>query len=154
MPSLALHRPTLATGHLARRMAALVLAVLVAACQAQPLASGGPPQKAPAGGGRAAEAALLQRIEAEIGQAACSSGADCRTLAVGSKACGGPARWMAWSATASDGERLQAWAQDLAQRQRRREEAEGLMSTCSIVPDPGASCTAGRCTLARGASAR
>ena len=148
MPSLA--RLSVAT---AGRLAGLVLAVLVAACQAQPMAAGDQPKPAPAGG-RAAEVVLLQRIEAEVGQAGCTSAAQCRTLPIGSKACGGPARWMAWSTTASDGQRLQTWAQELAQRQRRREEAEGILSNCSFEADPGAVCTAGRCMLARSSLAR
>ena len=119
---------------------ALLLTTLVAACQAQPLAADP----------RAAEAALLQRIRAEVGQAACTSTADCRTLPIGSKACGGPAGWMAWSATASRADTLQAWALELAQRQRQADMADGRMSTCSVVPDPGARCEAGRCVLLKG----
>jgi hypothetical protein len=117
----------------------LWMVALVAACQAQPSADDA----------RSAELALLQRIEAEVGTAACTSTAECRTLPIGSKACGGPARWMAWSATASQGDKLQAWAVELAQRQRQRDMADGRMSTCSVVPDPGAICDAGRCVLAR-----
>ena len=128
----------------ARRLACLGWAALVVACQAQPVADTG----------QAAEATLLQRIKAEIAEAPCSSSAQCRTLPLGSKACGGPAGWIAWSASVSDGDRLQAWAADLAQRQRNREQAEGVMSTCSIVPDPGAVCLANRCVLARGNLAR
>jgi len=127
-----------------RRLACLAWAALVVACQAQPVADTG----------QAAEAALLQRIKAEIGDAPCSSSAQCRTLPLGSKACGGPAAWIAWSASASDGERLQAWALDLAQQQRSRAQADGVMSTCSIVPDPGAVCAANRCVLGRGNLAR
>ena len=122
----------------ARLLSSLLLSTLLAACQAQPRAAGA----------LAAEAVLLQRIEAEVGRAACTSTAECRTLPIGSKACGGPARWLAWSASVSQGDRLRAWAQDLAQRQRQREAAEGIVSTCSIVPDPGASCVAGHCVLA------
>ena len=116
---------------------ALLLTTVVVACQAQPQT----------GDAQAAEAALLQRIQAEVGQASCTSTAECRTLPIGSKACGGPARWMAWSATVSRGDTLQAWAEELAQRQRQAAMADGRMSTCSVVPDPGASCDAGRCVL-------
>lgn len=127
------------TGRRGRRglWPALLLTTLVAACQAQPSVADP----------RAAEAALLQRIQAEVGQAPCTSTAECRTLPIGSKACGGPAGWMAWSVTASRGDKLQAWAAELAQRQRQADMADGRMSTCSVVPDPGASCDAGRCVL-------
>jgi hypothetical protein len=134
-----MNRSTPTAGHRPRLGAwlALLLTTMVVACQAQPQA----------GDVRAAESALMQRIQVEVGQASCTSTADCRTLPIGSKACGGPARWMAWSASASQGDKLQAWAEELAQRQRQAAMADGRMSTCSVVPDPGASCDAGRCVL-------
>lgn len=128
-------------------LVALACAGLVAACQAQPVA----PAAAVA---LAAEADLQRRIDAEISDAHCASTADCRTLPVGAKACGGPARWLAWSATASQANRLQALAAELAIRQQQRQAAEGMMSTCSVVPDPGARCDAGRCVLNRPAAQR
>jgi hypothetical protein len=124
--------------------AALLGAWLMSACQAQPVQQPGP----------AAEAAMAQRITAEIGTAACTRDADCRTLPMGSKPCGGPARWVAWSATVSRGDALQAMATDLAALQQQRQAAEGMMSTCSVVPDPGARCDAGRCVLNRPAAQR
>ena len=123
---------------------ALLCAWLVSACQAQPTQAAG----------AAAEAALAQRIAAEIGTASCTRDAECRTLPMGNKPCGGPAGWVAWSATASRGEPLQAMATDLAALQRQRQAAEGMMSTCSVVPDPGARCEAGRCILNRAAAQR
>lgn len=122
-------------------VALLSLATLASGCQAQ---------RAPAGAGGdrpAAEAALVARIRAEVGDAACSSDAQCRTLPIGAKACGGPASWMAWSIANADAGQLQAWSAELAALQRRRFAKTGIMSTCSIVPDPGATCQAGRCTL-------
>ena len=124
--------------------AALLGAWLVSACQAQPVQPPGP----------AVEAALAQRIAAEIGTAACTRDADCRTLPMGSKPCGGPAGWAAWSATASRGAPLQAMATELAALQQQRQAAEGMMSTCSVVPDPGARCDAGHCVLNQPAAQR
>ncbi len=126
------------------------MVALVAACQAQliPGTDAASAASPPARRGEDAGALLLQRIDAEIGNAACSSDSDCRTLPIGSKACGGPARWVAWSAQVSDAQRLQTLALALAQQQRQRDMADGRMSTCSVVPDPGASCAAGSCTLA------
>ncbi len=128
-----------------QKLAAVLLAALVAACQAQ----------APAHdlSAVATEAALLQRIASEIGSAACGRPDDCRTLPIGSRPCGGPAAWRAWSASSSDGVRLQAWAGELAELQRRRDEAEGRMSTCQVLPEPGVACQAGRCVLLPGAGA-
>ena len=128
-----------------QKLVAMVLAALVAGCQAQ-----APTRDRPAD---AAEAALLQRIDAEIGSASCGRRDDCRTLPIGSRPCGGPTAWRAWSAGSSDGARLQAWAGELAELQRRRDEAEGRMSTCQVLPEPGVACQAGRCVLLPGAGA-
>lgn len=145
------HRPTPATRPARRSShpaAWLAVVLLVSACQAQPL-----PGK-PASASLAAEAPLLAAIEAEVGSAPCTSSAQCRTLPIGAKACGGPARWMAWSITTGRADQLQAWSAQLDALQRRRFEASGMMSTCSIVPDPGAVCRAGRCVLGSGDLAR
>lgn len=124
-------------------MAALTLAsVLAAACQAQSAPGG-----RMGGLGGAQEAAVRARIDAEIGDARCTEDAQCRTLAVGVKACGGPQAWVAWSTAVSRAEPLQALAAELAQRQKVRNEVAGAVSDCSVLPDPGARCLAQRCTL-------
>ena len=150
-----LHPPPGGHGRRPANLACWLLAALgawaVSACQAQQVAGPSPSTNQST---RLDEAQLLQRITAAIGAAACQQQADCRTLPVGAKACGGPARWVAWSAAQSDGAQLQAWAAELDARQRQRQAAEGLMSTCSIVPDPGAICRAGQCVLSQANLAR
>ena len=150
-----LHQPPGLSGRRPASLACWLLAVLgawaVSACQAQQVPG---PSPGPGPSTRLDEAQLQQRISAAIGAAACQQQDDCRTLPVGAKACGGPARWVAWSAAQSDGAQLQAWADELAARQRQRQAAEGLMSTCSIVPDPGAVCRAGQCVLSQANLAR
>ncbi|MBP6899868.1 MAG: hypothetical protein KBC73_07270 [Burkholderiaceae bacterium] len=93
------------------------------------------------------EAALLARIQAEIGTARCDGDAQCRTLALGHKACGGPLRFVPWSAAVSRGDRLQAWADELAALQRKRQAQSGLVSNCMVQMDPGARCVQQRCQL-------
>jgi hypothetical protein len=136
---LALNHPTT---HRAGLAALALVALLATACQAQSVPGG---RAAGAGGG--AEAALRARLDAEIGDARCTEDAQCRTLAVGAKACGGPQGWVAWSTAVSRAEPLQALAAELAQRQKVRNEVAGAVSDCSVVPDPGARCVAQRCTL-------
>ncbi len=134
------HMPTPRSGRAWRGLVVLAAAGLVGACLARPGSS--------AADGLAAEATLLAHIQAEVGDAVCSSDTQCQTLAIGAKACGGPARWLAWSsATAARPAQLSAWSVELATLQRSRFQASGMMSTCSIVPDPGAVCLAGRCSL-------
>jgi hypothetical protein len=92
-------------------------------------------------------ARLSHELRSLIGPAACTTDEQCRTLAVGAKACGGPGGYWAWSSIGTDEARLR----DLAQRQAQAASAEnrrsGMLSTCSVVTDPGARCQAGRCVL-------
>ena len=93
------------------------------------------------------EAALLARIHAEIGDARCTSDAQCRTLPIGAKACGGPEYWLAWSTSTGRADLLQRRAEELAALQRQRNERRGIQSTCQYNADPGAICQAQRCVL-------
>ena len=96
---------------------------------------------------RDAEARVLEQMRQAIGDAPCSRDAQCRTVPVGAKACGGPAAWWAWSQAHSEGAQLQALSKQLDRLQRKRFEATGEQSTCQVVPDPGAACVAQRCVL-------
>ena len=132
----ALHR----TGPRRVGWAVLLVSACLSACQAQPAAP-------------ADEAALLAHLRTEIGDAHCSSNAQCRTLADGHTACGGPQQWGAWSTTTARVERLQAWADELVVLQQQRQEASGMVSNCLYVADPGAVCQAQRCVLRSSAAA-
>jgi hypothetical protein len=92
-------------------------------------------------------APLLARIEAERGDAACDADDQCHTIGVGHKACGGPERYLAWSSKHSDGTRLRALVAEHAAARRAEDAKNGMMSTCSVVQDPGATCSAGHCVL-------
>lgn len=136
---------------------ALLIAIAEAACgssqppdsrpvsDVSPLASVAPAvtgaPAAPGAGGLAAQ------ISAEIGDAACDNAQQCRTLAYGHKACGGPERYLAYSTKRSDSARLAQLGEQLARQRRDEDVRSGMMSTCSVTPDPGATCTAGRCVL-------
>ncbi|MGY0195047.1 hypothetical protein ACWA7J_08230 [Leptothrix sp. BB-4] len=127
----------------ARRLLGLAstLALLLGACG-----------NAPAAAPRADEAApLLRRIEQTIGTASCQRDSDCRTVPVGQKSCGGPEAWLPWSTrTVSTPERQQALtdlARQHAQARTAAHQASGMMSNCSVLPDPGATCQAQRCVL-------
>jgi len=121
------------------------LALLCLASCAQsppPLAAPAPPANP--------SAQLALELRTEIGSAACKSTAQCRSLAVGYKACGGPAGYRAWSTTSSDEARLKALAARLAAAERIEQEREGMLSNCQLVTDPGAVCVAAQCQLGRG----
>ena len=86
-----------------------------------------------------------------MGDPVCDTPQQCQTIAIGAKACGGPERYLAWSSKNNDGRQLKALAQAQAEASRKQQQADGMMSTCSIVTDPGATCEAGRCVLQKSA---
>lgn len=120
------------------RLAGLALLLASSACR-----SDAPQAPSKATG----SAPLLARIEAERGNAACDAIEQCHTIGIGHKACGGPERYLAWSSKNSDGSRLRALVAEHAAARQAEDTKQGLMSTCSVVPDPGATCAAGQCVL-------
>lgn len=92
-------------------------------------------------------APLLAQIEAEIGDAACSSDQQCRTLALGAKSCGGPERYIAWSTARSSGDKLAALGERYKAERTAENARTGQVSNCMFVVDPGAQCQAQRCML-------
>jgi hypothetical protein len=124
---------------LPRLLAAALACIALASC-----AQTTPPASAPA---EPESARLGRELRTLIGPATCSTDAQCRTVPVGAKACGGPAGYWAWSAQGTDGEALKALAARQSQAHRHEVEASGLRSNCAMAIDPGAACMAGRCQL-------
>ena len=79
-------------------------------------------------------------VEALIGDAACASDAQCRTVGIGAKACGGPQRYLAWSTRSTDAAALERAADRSARAAETAAAAAGILSTCRIITDPGAHC--------------
>ena len=131
--------PTLSI--LLRAACASLFVLAATACGTAPTAT-----PAPAPG----DANLAEQIKAIVGDAACDAPQQCQTIAIGAKACGGPERYLAWSNKSNDGKQLTALAQAQAEASRKLRQSDGMMSTCAIVTDPGATCEAGRCVLNKG----
>lgn len=87
-------------------------------------------------------------VRSLIGDAACDDDLQCATIGVGAKACGGPEGYAAWSIARTDPKALRDAAQREAEAARREQAklkpTEGMVSNCSIAPDPGAFCDIGR----------
>jgi hypothetical protein len=95
-------------------------------------------------------AALLKEVQAEIGDAACDEPQQCRSIAIGNKACGGPDAYLAWSTKRNgDGSKLQALVSAHAAVRAEENRIGGMASNCAMVLDPGASCQANQCRLLR-----
>lgn len=90
---------------------------------------------------------LAAQIQALVGDAACDGPAQCRTIAVGARACGGPDSYLAWSTLRTDERRLRELVRQHAEQRRADNRAERSASICLMETDPGATCRARRCTL-------
>ena len=112
-------------------------------------ACGSAPPATPAAGTPTASKTeqLWKKIQVANADTSCDTQSQCHTIGIGSKACGGPERYMAWSSKNSDGAALKALIDQHAAARRADDERERMMSTCSMVSDPGASCRAGQCTI-------
>lgn len=154
------------TSSLSRLCGALLLAVCASACSGvsstaapevtpvAPVASAPPAAKAPAPVRTSAPASdPLQKLRAEIGNAACDSAQQCNTIAVGHKACGGPESYLAWSSKASDAAKVRSLADAYGAKRKSENMASGMASNCMAVMDPGATCSAGRCVTGGGNAA-
>lgn len=89
--------------------------------------------------------ALRESIARQVGTAACSSSAVCRTLPLGSKPCGGPRRYLVYSMAVTDSARLAADAARYNQAEAQKNREEGLVSDCSMLIAPQVSCVSRRC---------
>jgi hypothetical protein len=79
-------------------------------------------------------------IRALIGDAACDNDAQCRTVGIGARACGGPSAYLAWSSLRTDAQTIAAAAARQSEARRQELIARGAVSTCIALPDPGAYC--------------
>jgi len=91
----------------------------------------------------------LEELQALGAASTCSASSQCRSIAIGAKACGGPEGYLAVSQVHA--ERAQVLARRHAARRGAENAAEpGAASNCMVVSDPGATCQAGLCVLGSG----
>ena len=111
-------------------------------------AASAPVEAAPSNGVPTAKALAdaHAQLESALARASsCSADSECRSLAVGGKACGGPTGYEAYSTQAADPAAMTALAQhehDLALQEARESHR---VSNCMMLGDPGARCEAHKC---------
>ena len=87
----------------------------------------------------------------------CTGAADCRTVAVGAKACGGPAMYLPWSRRRASAAEVDVLAARYLAQRGQDAAPPGMVSDCRLVGDPGAVCQlpsasasgGGQCVLRR-----
>lgn len=89
----------------------------------------------------------LARIRALAGEAPCIESGQCRTLPVGALACGGPESYLPYSISRTDEKALRALGEQYKTERQAATKADGMMSICRHMPDPGAVCVSGSCQL-------
>ena len=88
-----------------------------------------------------------------IGSARCNNDAQCKSIGIGSRPCGGPDYYVAWSTTTGSTRVLFGLTSRYREQQRVLSEKTAMASTCDIQRDPGAFCSdaagadTGRCVI-------
>ncbi|MGY5798283.1 hypothetical protein [Rheinheimera faecalis] len=94
---------------------------------------------------------LLQQEKAKIiklvGEAKADTAKQCRLLALGQKACGGPESYLAYSISETDEKLLKQHAFMYKQLQQQMQAQSGLLSNCAVVPEARLEWSAGHCRL-------
>jgi hypothetical protein len=129
------------------RSLAILLLITCAACAG---AGGQPAAPVPAAPAPAAVPATLARINALIGTPSCNGDAQCHSLAVGNRPCGGPESYLAWSSAHTDPDAIRALGERYKAERQAQSAARGEVSDCRFRVDPGAVCRAGLCQLGTG----
>lgn len=90
---------------------------------------------------------LHQRMQRLTEDKSCRETAECKVLAVGSRPCGGPEQYLAYSAINTD-EKLLAITNDRYTKLKQQQQQRlGLRSTCQMLPEPLAQCQLRQCSL-------
>ncbi|MDT0633076.1 hypothetical protein RQM47_09675 [Rubrivirga sp. S365] len=92
-------------------------------------------------------ARLVADLDRLIGAAEADAPGACRVVAVGAKACGGPADYRVYS-TAADAEAVERVAAEITTLDEDANRRFELISDCSVPPEPRPALVGGRCVAA------
>ncbi|WP_138542759.1 hypothetical protein [Pseudoalteromonas ruthenica] len=86
-----------------------------------------------------------QRLEALTQDKSCDSASQCKVVAVGSRACGGPSQYLVYSSKSADPQQVSALANSLAAQESQLNAEKGMMSICQHLTRPAAQCKLKQC---------
>jgi hypothetical protein len=121
----------------------LLALLLCTACWLLPISARGSAQTSD----EEALVSLHQEIMALIGEPRCENIVHCRLLALGSRPCGGPAEYLAYSSIVGRRDVLEAKAYEYGFLQEEVNRARKVSGNCTVLEKPRLACTNGRCTL-------
>ena len=83
---------------------------------------------------------IQTEIKQLIGAAICTDNNQCKSLAIGAKACGGPVSYLAYSTLKTNVDKLTSLGVRLKGLHQRYNKEEGIMSDCMMVMPPAIAC--------------
>ena len=91
--------------------------------------------------------ALSFEINTLIEDRSCNGSADCATIGLGSKACGGPVTYLIFSRSTVDVATLQALVTEFNDLEARVNDLTGAVSDCALEPVPVPDCVNSTCQV-------
>ena len=105
----------------------------------------------PASGAVAGDLAVVDaQLDALLAKASsCSADTECRSVALGARACGGPTGYRAYSSNGAAPDSVEALAQHQRELSAQQARASHRVSPCFMQADPGARCQQNKCVTGR-----
>jgi len=96
-----------------------------------------------------AAADLRGRIAAMTIHARCNNIVNCRVIGLGSRPCGGPEEYIAYSIWDTKVDEIGSLAAEYNFLKEEIGSVSGEAGTCEMLPEPGVNCVNARCVLVR-----
>jgi hypothetical protein len=92
-----------------------------------------------------AAAELRGRITLMIDAARCNNIVNCRVLGLGSRPCGGPEEYVAYSIWDTQVDEIRSLAAEYNFLREEVDATDGKVGTCEVLPEPAVNCINARC---------
>ena len=90
-------------------------------------------------------AELRERITLLIGRARCNNIVNCRIVGLGSRPCGGPEEYVAYSIWDTQAGKMSSLAAEYNFLREEVNAAGGTVGICNVLPEPAINCINARC---------
>ncbi|MCO7225374.1 hypothetical protein [Pleionea sp. CnH1-48] len=87
----------------------------------------------------------LIEISELTGNKSCQTNAECKSIGLGARPCGGPDKYLIYSQTATDVDALKEVVARYNKRKRQGNEKSGAVGICVVAPKPLTECIQNRC---------
>ncbi len=94
-----------------------------------------------------------EQLEQLIDKPSCDNSSQCKVLAVGSRACGGPSKYVVYSTKTADATEVKKLAQEITTLEQQFNALNDMMSICQHLSAPGTQCSANTCVRIEGSAA-